>query len=154
MSEQGLIAPTTESNSDIERRAQADAIARVIMKQPSGTPERWKMIRNAWYGVDPDAKQDHADAVYAASQYLKTMEDREFGRTAATRGVAHDEEVNGHIRNSLVAVMPERLKAWLVKYDPYLNVNVNKGKKEQREAWRKVYATFPEYRTTTKQETW
>lgn len=149
-----IIPGNGKANEALERHLSAKAIADSIMNEPSGSEGRWNRIRFVWYHTDVYAKQDHADAVYAAAQARKDMEDKEYGTTRATRGVAHGEDANGHIRSSMIAIMPERLKAWLVKYDPYLNARVNKGAKQQREAWRRVYKLFPEYRTTTKQGSW
>lgn len=146
-----ILVPGSEANSAIEKKLRADAFASKILEAPSGTPERWKRIFAVWYGLDPNAREDHIAAAQEAARVRATIEDKDYGLTRASRGVAKDEEVNGHIQNALVAVMPEKLKAWLVRFDPALNKNYNKGAKEQREIWRKVYATFPMYRTTLKQ---
>lgn len=136
--------------SAIEKRLRANHLADAIFRRPAGTPARWRAIRAVWYGVDPNARQDHRDAVVAAKQARDTMDDPKYGLTKASRGLAKGEEVNGNVNNSLVAIMPETLKAWLVRFDPQaLSKGVNKGAKEQRKIWRKVYACFPEYRTTT-----
>ncbi len=151
MSNSGLIIPNAgETQSAIDKRLFAEAVADKVLSYPSGSPERWKAIFMAWYNIDPQAKQDHADACQVAQEIAATLEDKDYGLTRASRGVAFGEEVNGHIRSSLVAVLPETFKGWLVKYDPYLNANYNKGAKEQRKAWRRLYATFPCYRTTQK----
>lgn len=146
-----ILVPGQEANSAIEKKLRADAFAKRILDAPAGTPERWKRIFQVWYGLDPNARQDHIWACEEAADVRATIEDKDYGLTRASRGVAKGEDVNGHVQNALVAVMPEKLKAWLVRFDPYLNVNVNKGAKEQRQAWRRVYTTFPMYRTTLKQ---
>jgi len=144
-----ILVPGSEANFAIEKKLRADAFADKILEAPSGTPERWKRIFSVWYGLDPNAREDHLAACEAAAETRKTIEDPKYGLTRASRGKAYGEEVNGHVNNSLVAIMPEKLKAWLVRFDPALNKNYNKGVKEQRKIWRKVYATFPYYRTTT-----
>lgn len=136
--------------SAIEKKLRADAFADAILKKPAGTPARWRAIFQVWYGLDPNAREDHIAAVQAAAAARQTMDDPKYGLTKASRGKAPGEEVNGNVNNSLVAIMPEKLKAWLVRFDPQaLSKAVNKGAKEQRKIWRKVYATFPAYRTTT-----
>lgn len=134
----------------LQKRLRAEAFAKKIMEAPSGSQERWRRIFKVWYGLDPNAPADHVAAIQEAAAARAAMDDKEFGLSKASRGVAHGEEVNGHVNNALVAVMPEKLKAWLVKYDPYLNKHFNKGAREQRTAWRKVYNTFPFYRTTNR----
>ena len=134
----------------LQKRLRAEAFAKKIMEAPSGTPERWRRIFRVWYGLDPNAPEDHIAAVQEAAAVRASLDDQEYGLSKASRGVAYDEEVNKNVNNALVAVMPEKLKAWLVKYDPYLNKHWNKGAKEQRKAWRQVYNTFPFYRTTRK----
>lgn len=156
MSDKQLILPKKgeDVNSAIQNRLLSERIAGYVTAVPAGHPERWRRIRQVWSQVDKHALEDHREACLAAQFHRENAEDRDYGTTRATRGKAHGEEVNGQIRNALVAIMPETLKAWLVKYDPYLNKEVNRGAKEQRKAWRKVYATFPEYRTTLKQGDW
>jgi hypothetical protein len=144
-----------DANSALESKLRANAFADVILSKPAGTPDRWRAIFQVWYGLDPNAKEDHVAACIEAARIRSTIDDKDYGLTKASRGLAHGEEVNGQIRNSLVAVMPEKLKAWLVRFDPMaLSKSVNTGAKEQRKIWRKVYATFPMYRTTLKQGDW
>lgn len=144
-----------DGQSALEKKLRANAFADKILEAPSGTPERWKRIFAVWYGLDPNAKEDHIAACMEAARVRESLDDKDFGLTKASRGVAYGEEVNGHIRNAMVAVMPEKLKAWLVRFDPMaLSKSVNTGAKEQRKIWRKVYATFPMYRTTLKQGDW
>lgn len=145
-----LLLNDKEAQSAIEKKLRANAFADLILKAPAGSPLRWKRIFAVWYGLDPNAHEDHLAACIEAAAVRKHIDDPKFGLTAASRGKAKGEAVNGHIHNSLVAIMPEKLKAWLVRFDPqYLSKDLNRGAKEQRKAWRRVYATFPHYRTTT-----
>lgn len=146
-----LLLTPDDAKSAIDKKLRANAVADYILKAPSGSPERWKRIFQAWYGLDPNAKDDHVAALHAVAEARANMDDKDYGLTKASRGVAYGEEVNGHIQNALVAIMPEKLKAWLVRFDPYLNKNSNSGAAEQRKAWRQVYAVLHFYRTTNKQ---
>ncbi|MBI5117588.1 hypothetical protein HZA56_14015 [Candidatus Poribacteria bacterium] len=134
----------------VDKRLRAEAFAKKILEAPAGTPERWSRIFKVWYGLDPNAREDHIAACEEAAAVRASLDDKEYGLSKASRGKAYGEEVNGHVNNALVAIMPEKLKAWLVKYDPTLNKNFNKGAAEQRKAWRRVYNNFPFYRTTEK----
>jgi hypothetical protein len=148
------ITPDNEAMSAEERRARAMKVTDYILEAPAGTEERFKRIFQVWYVLDPNAPEDHLAALEEVSKSRAIMEDKEYGLTRASRGLAPEEEVNGLVKNAFVAIMPEKLKAWLAKYDQSLNVNINKGAKNQREAWRKCYATLHFYRVTTKQGDW